>query len=120
MLLSTQGIQVNSKDRWGNTPLRDAVREGHKVISKALLEAGGRLELGEVETAGELCELAKQGSLDRLDLLIRSGASPNATDYDNRTALHLASSVGNLPIVQLLVEHGVEVNAQDRCAKGKP
>ena len=35
-------------------------------------------------------------------------------DYDGRTALHIASSEGNLGIVKYLIEQGVDPNPVDR------
>ena len=42
-----------------NTPLRDSVREGHKVISRELRKNGATLGLNETDTAAALNELAK-------------------------------------------------------------
>ncbi|KAF1874798.1 hypothetical protein Lal_00007412 [Lupinus albus] len=38
----------------------------------------------------------------------------NATDYDNRTPLHVASLHGWLDVANCLIEFGADVNAQDR------
>jgi ankyrin repeat protein len=38
--------------------------------------------------------------------LIAAGADANATDYDQRTALHIAGADGNLAAVKVLVEQG--------------
>ncbi|KAI3987713.1 hypothetical protein MKX01_028447 [Papaver californicum] len=38
----------------------------------------------------------------------------NARDYDNRTPLHVASLHGWVQIANLLLDHGADVNAQDR------
>lgn len=42
------------------------------------------------------------------------GVSPNVSDYDKRTPLHLAASEGHLECVQLLLSHWADVNAVDR------
>ena len=81
-----------------------------------LHQSGSTLGYSEVEASGELCELAKQGSLDLLKILLDMGCPINAADYDKRTCLHLASSVGNIPICELLISEGVNVNAEDRCS----
>jgi len=33
---------VNAFDRWGNTPLDDAKRQGYKDVIEALLKVGGK------------------------------------------------------------------------------
>jgi len=38
----------------------------------------------------------------------------NATDYDNRTPLHVASLHGWIDVANCLLEFGADVNAQDR------
>ncbi len=47
-------------------------------------------------------------------LLLTGGCDPNAADYDKRTCLHLAASMGNLHVVQELLKHGADINYQDR------
>jgi ankyrin repeat protein len=49
--------------------------------------------------------------------LLKAGADVNAYDYDHRTALHVAAADCNMPVVQLLVEHGkANINLKDRWA----
>ena len=87
------GANVNVRDRWGGTPLRDAVRQGHAEVSEMLRQAEGELGYNETEASGELCELAKEGALEKLKILLHCGVTVNAADYDKRTALHLAVRV---------------------------
>jgi hypothetical protein len=61
-----------------------------------------------------LLNLASQGKTEDLRELLNAGANINRSDYDNRTALHLAASEGHLETVQLLVDRGADVNATDR------
>ena len=42
-LLLTANANVNAKDRWGNTPLRDAVRMSHESVALSLFENGSKL-----------------------------------------------------------------------------
>jgi ankyrin repeat protein len=45
---------------------------------------------------------------------LMKGADPNVADRNGLTALHFASRDHSLELVTLLVEHGANVNAQDR------
>ena len=92
VVLIDAAADVNAKDRWGGTPLRDAVRQGHMEVARKLREHGGEMGFAEVEASGQLCELARAGSLDLLAMMLRCGVQVNAVDYDRRTCLHLASS----------------------------
>jgi hypothetical protein len=47
-----------------------------------LRSQGGELGYDEVQTAGELCELSRQGRIDVLQSLISSGANVNAADCE--------------------------------------
>merc|ERR1719231_535405 len=69
---------INCKDRWQGTPLRDAVTHGHVALAKVLRSRGGELGYDDVQASGELCEMARQGRVDMVQTLIRCGASVNA------------------------------------------
>ena len=90
------------------------MREGHTKVAKLIRDKGGELMWDEGKESGELCELARAGDLERVQLLLDSGCNANAADYDKRTCLHLAASTGNLHIVEKLVEYNADVNFQDR------
>ena len=89
-------------------------QEGHNKVVKFLREHGGELKWDEGKESSELCELAKVGDLERVKLLLDCGCSANAADYDKRTCLHLACSVGNLRVITALIDHGVDINFKDR------
>ena len=94
--------------------MQDAIAHKHEDVARLLRKHGSELGYDEIAAAGELCELAKQGKLETVGLLLECGCNVNAADYDARTCLHLAASVGNLPICQLLLDRGADVNRQDR------
>jgi hypothetical protein len=56
------------------------------------------LELGVL-----LCTLAANGDTDALEGWLAAGADINARDYDGRTALHVATAWGSIPVVKLLL-----------------
>ena len=69
--------------------------------------------------AGLMCTAVFEGDLVKLRRLLRSGAPPNAADYDKRCALHIAGAEGSLTAVKLLVEEGgADPLFQVRCHDG--
>ena len=52
---------------------------------------GGVLNWAEDKAAGEMCELARVGDIERLQLLLDVGCNANAADYDARTCVHLGA-----------------------------
>ena len=107
-------LVVDILHRDGHTPLHAAVKAQHAEVARVIYKAGGRLKWDSSTAAAEMCEAAKSGNADKLNLLVSCGCKINAHDYDHRTALHLAASVGNWPIAQHLLECGAHINQKDR------
>ncbi|EAZ30865.1 hypothetical protein OsJ_14938 [Oryza sativa Japonica Group] len=57
---------------------------------------------------------AYHGDIFRLKSLISAGADPSKSDYDGRTALHIAALRGYENIVRFLIQRGANVNSIDR------
>mmetsp|Transcript_94675 Transcript_94675/g.276847 ORF Transcript_94675/g.276847 Transcript_94675/m.276847 type:complete len:571 (+) Transcript_94675:59-1771(+) len=62
----------------------------------------------------ELCYAASNGDLDVVKKLLEKGVEVNSRDYDQRSALHLASCNGHLEVVQHLISARADVQALDR------
>lgn len=63
----------------------------------------------------DLCHAAHCGDFARLSSLVQQGLDINESDYDKRTALHLAASEGKLDVVKFLKEKLLaHINAKDR------
>jgi len=45
-------------------------------------------------------------------LVIKHGLSPNETDYDYLTPLHIACFSGHVPCAELLINYGAQINAR--------
>jgi|GEM_PF-29434 len=126
---------LSPKDRWGGTPLDDAVLHGHDAVVELLVDAGavrGSAKTLEPEKvtggpaavpmdslkADELIWAASLGDLSAVRRLVAQGVSLDLADYDRRTAIHLAAAEGHIEVVRYLIAHGVPVAPLDRwgCA----
>ena len=83
-------------------------------MAEVLHEKGGKLMWSEDRAASELCEFARNGDLERIKTLALCGCPLSSADYDGRTCLHLAASVGNRLIVQALLDGDADLNFADR------
>lgn len=78
-------------------------------------QARERLEKAAVMVNAEsLVQYAAQGDVRTVGILLATGLEPSAHDPLRKTsALHSAAALGQLQVVDLLLNHRAEVNAQD-------
>ena len=112
--------EVSPVDRFGGTPLDDAVRHKSFGVESYLRECGAKggstATSASVTVAADLCDAAFAGNAEELRRLVHEEHFfVDAGDYDKRTALHLAASEGHLDVVKLLVEElGARLSPVDR------
>ena len=61
-----------------------------------------------------LCQAARSGDADTIVMLKRQGANLDQTDYDGRSALHIASKEGSHKVVEALLQNDADKNIKDR------
>ena len=99
-------------DKFGNTPLLEAIKCGHDGVTSLLVKEGASLN---VDDAGSfLCIAVARGDSDLLKRVLSNGVDPNSRDYDHRTPLHVAASEGLYLMAKLLLEAGASVFTKDR------
>ena len=124
------GVDPNRPDRWGGTPLEDAVSGGHHAVIELLENRQAELGKGEhvssegtsdeavldgnADSVVELLWAASKGNLRGLQTALAKGTPVNAADYDGRTALHLGAAEGHDEVVNYLLSHGHPLNVRDR------
>jgi len=113
-LIDKKGAAINRSDRWGGSPLDDAHRHRNTEVASYIRARGGRT--GSTDLTANLINAASLGDLDEVILLIEHcGVEVDAGDYDNRTALHLASAADQDEVVQYLLKQGkANPNSEDR------
>ncbi len=57
---------------------------------------------------------ASNGDLNSIIILYSKGVDLNSSDYDKRTALHLACSEGKIDVIKYLINKNVNKNVVDR------
>ncbi|TKY61090.1 Potassium channel SKOR [Spatholobus suberectus] len=110
--LVEKGVNINSADKFGTTPLLEAIKNGHEEVASVLVNAGAILTIDDV--GNFLCMTVAKKELDLLKRVLAYGINPNAKNYDQRTALHIAASEGLFTMVELLLEAGASVLSKDR------
>jgi ankyrin repeat protein len=104
----------NLADVHGSTALYEAVKNGHGSTADLLCEHGAELCMAESLAASILCQAVSDGDIPLLRRLLRARIQANASDYDNRTAAHIAAAEGNVAALKVLVEYGADLALQDR------
>lgn len=146
--LIAHGANPRAKHAYTKRNLHTSARlHGHVGVAELLARAGTDIEklegreafqaacLGlDIETARGLAEqhpeylqdatpllmAAKSGRADVIALLLDLGTPINVTDANGESALHASAWTDSVPIAQLLIERGAEIDARDRRFHGTP
>jgi ankyrin repeat protein len=144
VLLLAHGAEVNVRDNFGDTPLHEALRWGHKDVAELLRQNGGVDMTGNttIEYAIQIDDLgavkvllnenpalvssnavngwtplfmaACGGHKDVTELLLANKAKIDAKDITGRTPLHTATEYDHKDVVEVLLGHGADINAKDK------
>ncbi|XP_037097625.1 60 kDa lysophospholipase isoform X2 [Syngnathus acus] len=102
--LLTVGATVYARDRYGDTPLCNAVRFRHKDVVKLLRKTGAHFSRDELDEAGsELCSLVVSGDLEGLEIWSLAGADLSKPGYDGQTAIELANAAGKPEMATFII-----------------
>jgi ankyrin repeat protein len=110
-MLVESGIDVNTKDEFGCTPLHWAVLAESPEVADFLISNGAELNAKDSQNLTPL--MAARGA-SVLELLISKGVDIHGQDaLQGRTKLHMACSEGDKDAVELLIRSGADVNLRD-------
>lgn len=107
-LLLSKGADPNFPRDKNSSPLLQAVDSGETRLVELLLTKGANVD--GLYMGQPILNLAvKQGNIETVKLLLKSGLDPNSADFAGKSALFPALGKG-LEWVQLLIEHGASPN----------
>ena len=108
------GVDVNTKDKDGFTPLHYATGRGRKEVAELLIAKGADVNAKGDRDATPLHGAAFNGHAEIVELLIDAGADVNAQLNDGKTPLDVASG----KTATLLRKHGGKTG-EELKAEGK-
>nr|XP_047127742.1 uncharacterized protein LOC101237623 [Hydra vulgaris] len=115
LLISTSPGEVNATDARGMTPLHLAVLNDHRDVIKLLIVSGANVYLRDNLDWSSLDYAAQNGKEKSLNILLSALLKKdyvNASDKNRYTPLHHAATEGHVECINLLLEHGANVQLQ--------
>ena len=126
----TTETRTNFTMQWlyedGATPFLRAAQSGDVTLMKLLLDHGAdpKIATAHNDTAlavasgigwveGVTFEWSPKESTEAVQMCLNLGIDPNIQDDQGRTALHGAAHKGRTDVIQLLVDHGANMEAHD-------
>jgi hypothetical protein len=110
-MLLMKGIDVESRNDNGRTPLINVAHYGHIEIFEILLNHGAKIESMSNKGHTSLYAACQEGHLSTVNLLINKGANLEASSVDGWRPLHTACGKGHLSVVNLLIDKGADIEA---------
>ena len=112
---------LDNQDKEGKSPLHLAIERDFSDIARYLIEQGANVNLNDSNFESPLHYCASRGNLEMGRLLLQRGSTSindfSVSKYDsfvgNWTPLHLACLKGHPEFVQLLLDHGADIEARD-------
>lgn len=111
-LLLSRGADPNATNHYGGTPYSVAVDRGNTNMMTLLLQNGAKETV--ISLSAPLRRAAIMNQLAEAEALVKQSPTMVQSHDDlRRTPLHLACAQAGLPLVELLLKHGADVNATD-------
>jgi uncharacterized protein len=99
-LLVQHGANVNTIDKWNQSPLFYAAFNRHVEITECLLTAGADVNATDNKGHGALMAAVHNNNTALLQLLLAHGADVTVTDYNGHNALTKAADKGYVPMME--------------------
>ena len=110
-VLLDYGVDVNARDRQGNSALILASNQNRADVVQMLLANSANVDQAGYHLKTGLHAAAENGSVDIMNMLLDSKAEVDPLDDRKRTPLHAAAANGHDEAVQGLLSAGANVNS---------
>lgn len=98
-------LNINGTDQFGNSPLYDALSNGHFHLLEYLYSHGGRLPGSKSkEFAFYLNGFAFDGYVEGIETFLACGLNPNVSDFDGRNLLHILVINNQYSLMKYFIE----------------
>ncbi|KAN0072304.1 hypothetical protein V8E54_009233 [Elaphomyces granulatus] len=112
-VLDKDSVDLESKDKSGQTVLSRAAGNGYEEVVNLLLEQGAKLDPGDNDGRTPLSHATGSGHETMVNLLLEKGAELDSKGNHCRTPLSHAASSGHEEVVNLLLEKGAKLDSKD-------
>jgi ankyrin repeat protein len=108
MIESVDDLLIDRSDD-GSTLLHAAVTYGRQDLIDLLLTKGLKIDVTDDDGMTPFLQECRRDT-NILPYLIRNGAGLHKKDHDGQGALHLAASSGRIQVLEVLLNHGMDVD----------
>ncbi len=109
-LLAREGVDVNAKNRYGETPLHMAAKINSPQVVETLLSLGADFGLADEQGNSPLMVAIYRGHTEAAELLILV-SDVEQTDAKGRNALHVAADYNRIELISPLLARGADPDA---------
>lgn len=111
--LLSRGANPDQRNAYGAFPLSEAAQADSLAVVELLLEHKADPSLGNLEGETALMAAARAGAVDIAGALLEAGADVNARErWGGQSAVMWAAAQCQPAMLQLLIGHGADINAQ--------
>jgi ammonium transporter Rh len=103
---------INAQDRFGQSPLDEAVTGGHEKVA-ALLRKHQAVHHSLSSLNTKFLNAVSERDVEKVTKFIKNGLDVNCADYDKRTALHIIVDKRDIDLLTLLLDNGADGNFKD-------
>ncbi len=119
-IIREQPNLIHEENEYGLTLLGIAAHYGQYEVVKTLVKNGAQINVLSHSKLSFIPQntalhaaIAGSKSIEVIDFLLTNGASPNISDSEGHTPLHIAAFEGNTSIADLLLKKGAEIKANN-------